>query len=389
MRGMKTSRAIGEIDEKFIEEAAPGKRITVKVFPWKATAIAACLALVICIGTMAVMFGKSEFETADETSSSSQQSSTLDSSESKAEQSSAADSKSDSKTDSSSDSKTDSSTVTPDDSSKPDIAKEATWAEMSSSERFNELKQSYNFGKRITFHSRNAEISKEKTGAMLYNTCVEGYDFRTETTHHALADVYSINGISTSTAVAVVLIDDPRIDELYSSCGGDYVKIRERLGISDEGGKYIVYINPAFEANDLYSFAMALGLKTEASYPNAYRTEENGKTVSYSGIDRSSVWDLLFANGANDPAVSDPDGFLTKGEHKTLISLSVDCEAIGSSNLSITLTEDGYLVTNLLSSARVYNIGKVKTERFVNYVLANGSGKQIDTDSTESSQAAA
>ena len=62
---------------------------------------------------------------------------------------------------------------------------------------------------------------------------------------------------------------------------------------------------------------------------------------------------------------------------------------ICSSNLSITLTEDGYLVTNILSSARVYNIGKVKTERFVNYVLANGSGKQIDTDSTESSQAAA
>ena len=58
MRGMKTARALSEIDDDLILEAAPEKLITVKRnFSWKYIAMAASIALVLCIGIFAVLVG--------------------------------------------------------------------------------------------------------------------------------------------------------------------------------------------------------------------------------------------------------------------------------------------------------------------------------------------
>ena len=376
MKAMKTARAIGEIDEKFIEEAAPGKRITVKMFPWKATAIAACLALVICIGAMAVLFGRFDIQTGANSESSSQ----TDSSNADANSKSA-----DSQT------KWEKKVITPDDQSKPDIAIEKQWDSMTASEKFSEIKQPFNYGNRITYYSTDANIEKSKIGSLLYNCMLESFDSSKGQAHHALAEVYEIMGVSRDVAVAVYLIEGDKVDSIYDKYSGSYQDIREHVNnISNDN--YFVYISTEFRADTLYSFALCTGLNNvdDTKYPVAYYHEKgSNKTIEFEGIDKKMIRDLLFSDGANNKEVTDADEFLTKGEHRTIMSLSVSIETIGIKNKSISITEDGYLWTNILSTARVYNIGKAKAEKIVNYIIGTCKGYELVNDSSDSSAASA
>ena len=78
-KGIKAAKDISDIDESFIIEALPEDRITIKAFPWKYIAMASCLALVICIGIIAVLLGSGVFESKSPTSSATDASSAADS----------------------------------------------------------------------------------------------------------------------------------------------------------------------------------------------------------------------------------------------------------------------------------------------------------------------
>ncbi len=76
MRGMKTARALSEIDDDLILEAMPANTITVtRKTPWKYIAMASSIALVLCIGIFAVIVGSksgSKYIDTDSTSTSSE-----------------------------------------------------------------------------------------------------------------------------------------------------------------------------------------------------------------------------------------------------------------------------------------------------------------------------
>ena len=76
MRGMKTARALSEIDDDLILEAMPANTITVtRKAPWKYIAMASSIALVLCIGIFAVIIGSksgSKYIDTDSTSTSSE-----------------------------------------------------------------------------------------------------------------------------------------------------------------------------------------------------------------------------------------------------------------------------------------------------------------------------
>ena len=59
------------------------------------------------------------------------------------------------------------------------------------------------------------------------------------------------------------------------------------------------------------------------------------------------------------------------------MEISVDIPILGYRNISCSLTEEGYLVTNILDTGKAFFIGKEKVQEFVNYIIANYEGYRI------------
>ena len=53
------------------------------------------------------------------------------------------------------------------------------------------------------------------------------------------------------------------------------------------------------------------------------------------------------------------------------ISIRIDMPLLGYQNISISLSEDGYLRTNLLDTEKLFHIGKDKVDAFMEYVEEN------------------
>ena len=79
------------------------------------------------------------------------------------------------------------------------------------------------------------------------------------------------------------------------------------------------------------------------------------------------VWEMLFSD-RNLKNVKDYDSM---NFGKELISVSINIELLGYENISLTVTEDGYLTTNILDTGKAFFIGKEKAENFAEYVSEN------------------
>ena len=71
---------------------------------------------------------------------------------------------------------------------------------------------------------------------------------------------------------------------------------------------------------------------------------------------------------------------------KELISVSINIELLGYENISLTVTEDGYLTTNILDTGKAFFIGKEKAEEFYGYVRENCEGTEKITYIVNSSE---
>ena len=59
------------------------------------------------------------------------------------------------------------------------------------------------------------------------------------------------------------------------------------------------------------------------------------------------------------------------------MSISIDIPALGYENISLAVTEEGYLTTNILATGKAFYIGEEKVDAFVEYVLENCSGREM------------
>jgi hypothetical protein len=86
----------------------------------------------------------------------------------------------------------------------------------------------------------------------------------------------------------------------------------------------------------------------------------------YTIPDTSVIWELLLS-----------DASLTNEYDKlssvSLMDISIDIKVIGIKNISLAVTADGYLQTNIFSTGKYFFIGEEKVQAFVDYVLANGT----------------
>ncbi len=225
------------------------------------------------------------------------------------------------------------------------------WNEMSISQQFYEVE--YNNNK---YSSRITKISKDKILKNIGNATLTGYDAYTETTYSKNGELYSIKSIDEKCAIAIKF-----------------------EGNTD----YYVYVNSYYRPKTLGEFMEVLNLKENTSFGTIYynywdkETQEN-INVEFYDVDNDIIWEKLFSNLNLENIYSDNDtGKYTSERFSQSISISVDIPLLGYKNISVSLTDKGYMITNILDTGKGFYIGEDKIKEFLEYIKENYDGYKI------------
>ncbi len=140
---------------------------------------------------------------------------------------------------------------------------------------------------------------------------------------------------------------------------------------------YYAAVNDFYRPDTLGEFIEDIDLKDTliinwASYK--YHKPISGETeVRFENIDISKVFDLLLSNADAVNEYSDLDN----EQPEKLLDLCVSVPILGYENISLSIHEDGYLITNILSTGKKFFVGEENTQAFVDYVLKECSGYEI------------
>ena len=230
-----------------------------------------------------------------------------------------------------------------------EIYREYPWAERMNPDRYNmtEYGDHKYTTRRILVHTGNV-------GELLGEGFVSGYDTYKEEQHELTVPVYAIRGIDPNVGVCVTFPDEP--DRAYA------------------------YTDFSFTPKDLQEFIDALNLRetmtTDLVYVGEYTPE--GQIV-YEGVPTSLVWNILL----DDTSVENEglEQYTTTGR---VLSISTSVNLIGCHNLSISLTADGLLCTNVPDwTGKAFRIGAEKVQRFLKEVEENYQGYRYIYDFVE------
>ncbi len=216
-------------------------------------------------------------------------------------------------------------------------AEEPKWDDRTIAERFLEFTLDG-----YAYVSRVSKIGTEKMSEKLCDARITGYDYYTDTAHHADVQVYRIAGIAEECAVAVRF---PHIDEGYVYTSRDYFP--ETLG-------------------DLMD---ALHLTEEISFHSLNPAQGKSKTE----FDRGLLMDLL--NDHRELPRIEYDSY-----HKPLFSVSTNVDILGITNKSLKITEDGYLTTNIMEWGYAFFIGEEAAAEIAQAFGIDAADTPISTD---------
>lgn len=196
----------------------------------------------------------------------------------------------------------------------------------------------------------NKTVPADKTGEKIKAVTVLGKDEYTASEYAANAEIYEIKGISGECAAAV-------------KYGGDE--------------KYYICRNSAYKPETLGQFISDLDLKNTLTFNTVYGTQkEKGKSadVEYSGWDKEKVWELLFSD-TQAKAVKDIDTV----NFEMAVDITINLEILGYENYSLSVSREGYILINILSTGRAFYIGKPAAEKFISYLNGECKVKVIQT----------
>lgn len=225
------------------------------------------------------------------------------------------------------------------------------WNEMSISQQFYEVE--YNGSK---YSSRITKISNNSIFRNIGKASLTGYDTYTKTTYNKKAELYSIKDIEEKCAIAIKFEGD---------------------------ADYYVYINSYYRPTTLGEFMKELNLEEITSFGTIYYNywdEDLQETINveFYGVDNKIIWQKLFNNKNLENIYSDNDiGKYTSEKITKSISISVDIPVLGYKNISVSLTDKGYMLTNILDTGKGFYIGEDKVQQFLNYIKENYDGYKI------------
>lgn len=231
------------------------------------------------------------------------------------------------------------------------IATVPKWDEMSISQQYYEVE--YNNSK---YSSRITKISNDNILKNIGNVTLTGYDTYTETTYSKKGDLYSIKTISEKCAIAVKFEGDTN---------------------------YYIYVNSYYKPKTLGEFMEDLNLKEITSFGTIYynywdKEVEENINIEFYDVDNEIIWQKLFNNLNLENIYSDNDtAKYTSERFSQSISISVDIPLLGYKNISVSLTDKGYLLTNILDTGKGFYIGEDKVQEVLDYIKENYDGYKI------------
>lgn len=196
----------------------------------------------------------------------------------------------------------------------------------------------------------NTVVPSDRLGARISSLTAIGKDVYTESEYACNAEIYEIKGISSECAAAVKYDGDE---------------------------KYYVCRNSYYKPGTLGQFIDDLDLKNTLSFNAFYATREiNGKMtdVEYSGWTEKKVWELLLSD-TSAKAVKDFDSMNFEMAAESSISIKL----LGYESISISVSRDGYITTNILDTGKAFYIGKNAAENFLSYLDKECKAKIIQT----------
>ena len=225
-----------------------------------------------------------------------------------------------------------------------DLAVIPRWEERTLPEQFGE----FHVGER-RYHTRVAAIDAAKVGEKLGSSTSQGYDIYTDTTHNISLDYYAIQGILSECAVAVQFENDD---------------------------SYYVYVDSWYRPETLEELITALNLRENMTFGDFhasyfYAEDRRDERVTFRDPDDSIVWEWLLSDTSLQNVWNET------GWYGSVLSVSVNIPLLGYENISLWVTEDGHLCTNILDTGKAFYIGEEKVNAFVAYVIANCTDREV------------
>ncbi len=234
-----------------------------------------------------------------------------------------------------------------------DIIQIIPWGEMALYQKYPEFELGG-----TTYTTAAKWIDEGELGDAIGTSTAHGYDIYTDTAYEMGVTVYEINGINTAAAVAV--------------------------SYNGFAGQYAVYTDHWYHPETLGDFIDVLNLRENLTFGTIYHTfweYESYMTVEYKISDPSIIWDMLMSHVDLKNVVNEVTDY-DMSFYKESMSISVNVDILGVKNVSLSVTENGYIQTNILATRKLFYIGEEKAQEFFNYVEANFEGVREEPPST-------
>lgn len=149
------------------------------------------------------------------------------------------------------------------------------------------------------------------------------------------------------------------------------------LAVQFPGGpEWYAFVQPAYRPGTLGEFIRALNLEEELTFGPAYceRRDGSGEYLSfrYDGVEADRVWALLLSAPESENVWDD----LAQAPLQDL-SLSVNLPLLGYENISIGISADGWLTTNILDTGKQFFVGEEAAQAFLDHVQRECRGQEF------------
>ena len=212
------------------------------------------------------------------------------------------------------------------------------WDELTTPQQYTEAK--FN---NVTYSTREKLAPANRLGNSLGAVKIQGRDEYTGELHSITTEAIKLIDISSECAIAVKIKDE-----------------------------YYVYINTKYKPETLKDFIEDVDFENTLSFGSVdygyFNEDMDYIREEYAGLDSSAVWDILFADQSLKSICGEENDALRL---VNVMSIGTNVDVIGYKNISIGVTKDGYLTTNILSSGKAYFIGTDKVQEFIDYVKNN------------------
>ena len=196
-------------------------------------------------------------------------------------------------------------------------------------------------------YSKTVKIDGQRIGQNLGLGTLTALNWETDESYQMEGEIYEISKISPQCAVAV--------------------------WFEQEEG-YFVYINGGYHPETLGQFLTDLNLEEIMSFGSVWYSDSS-RSIEFPEVEDQLIWKMLLSDPSL-PAVDDYDTSVLGGFVREM-DISVDIPLLGYRNISLAVTKDGYLTTNILSTGKAFYLGEEKVRQFVSYVLNHCEGYEI------------